>query len=71
MQTLKWLRVPGDVLFATGVVALVWFVARLRFTGAGVRVTNNAGDVLGGLEPDALPAGALSMQAETAARLDA
>lgn len=30
MQTLRWLRVPGDTLFAAGAVALVWFVAGLR-----------------------------------------
>jgi len=30
MQTLRWLRVPGDTLFALGAVALVWFVAGLK-----------------------------------------
>jgi nitric oxide reductase subunit B len=30
MQTLRWLRVPGDTLFAAGAVALVVFVLRLR-----------------------------------------
>jgi nitric oxide reductase subunit B len=25
MQTLRWLRVPGDVLFAVGVLATGWF----------------------------------------------
>jgi nitric oxide reductase subunit B len=30
MQTLRWLRVPGDTLFALGAVALVIFVAGIR-----------------------------------------
>ena len=30
MQTLRWLRVPGDTLFAAGAVGLVWFIASLR-----------------------------------------
>jgi nitric oxide reductase subunit B len=30
MQTLRWLRVPGDTLFALGAIALVWFVAGLK-----------------------------------------
>jgi nitric oxide reductase subunit B len=29
MQTLRWLRVPGDTLFAVGAIALVVFVARI------------------------------------------
>jgi nitric oxide reductase subunit B len=32
MQTLRWLRVPGDTLFALGAVALVIFVAGVRRT---------------------------------------
>lgn len=31
MQTLRWLRVIGDTIFAVGVVALVYFVAGLLF----------------------------------------
>jgi len=31
MQTLRWWRVPGDMIFASGIVALVWFVAGLKF----------------------------------------
>ncbi len=27
MQTLRWLRVPGDTIFALGAIALVWFIA--------------------------------------------
>ena len=30
MNTLRWLRVPGDTIFALGAVALVWFVAGLK-----------------------------------------
>lgn len=29
LQTLRWLRVPGDTLFAAGAIALVWFVLRI------------------------------------------
>jgi nitric oxide reductase subunit B len=32
MQTLRWLRVPGDTLFAIGAIALVIFVAGIRPT---------------------------------------
>jgi nitric oxide reductase subunit B len=35
MQTLRWLRVPGDTIFALGALALVWFVAGLK-TGHSV-----------------------------------
>jgi nitric oxide reductase large subunit len=30
MQTLRWLRVPGDTIFVLGAIALVWFVAGLK-----------------------------------------
>jgi nitric oxide reductase subunit B len=30
MQTLRWMRVPGDTLFALGAIALVVFVAKVR-----------------------------------------
>ena len=30
MQTLRWMRVPGDTLFALGALVLVWFVAGVR-----------------------------------------
>ncbi|MBK9168764.1 MAG: nitric-oxide reductase large subunit [Bryobacterales bacterium] len=33
MQTLRWLRVPGDTIFAAGAVALVYFVFTTRWTG--------------------------------------
>jgi nitric oxide reductase subunit B len=29
MQTLRWLRVPGDILFAIGAVLFAWFVLGL------------------------------------------
>ena len=31
MQTLRWLRVPGDTLFAIGAIALVIFIVGLRY----------------------------------------
>jgi nitric oxide reductase subunit B len=31
MQTLRWLRVPGDTLFAIGAIALVIFMVGLRY----------------------------------------
>lgn len=31
MQTLRWLRIPGDTIFALGALALVWFVLKLPF----------------------------------------
>jgi nitric oxide reductase subunit B len=30
MQALRWMRAPGDTLFALGAVALVWFVLKIR-----------------------------------------
>jgi len=36
MQTLRWLRVVGDTIFAAGSVALVWFVAGLT-TGHSIQ----------------------------------
>ncbi len=29
LQTIRWLRVPGDTIFAVGAIALVFFVAGL------------------------------------------
>jgi nitric oxide reductase subunit B len=34
MQTLRWLRVPGDTVFALGALVLVAFVAKVRGLGA-------------------------------------
>ena len=36
MQTLRWMRVPGDTIFFLGAVALVVFVAGLK-TGTSFR----------------------------------
>jgi nitric oxide reductase subunit B len=30
MQTLRWMRVPGDSIFALGELAMVWFVFTLH-----------------------------------------
>jgi len=38
MQTLRWLRVPGDTLFACGAIALVIFVAGIRPKSGAVPV---------------------------------
>ena len=38
MQTLRWMRVPGDTIFFLGAVALVLFVAGLK-TGHSFRRT--------------------------------
>ncbi|MGA2206069.1 MAG: hypothetical protein ABSG10_04985 [Terracidiphilus sp.] len=29
MQTLRWMRVPGDILFSIGAAAFAWFVLGL------------------------------------------
>ena len=45
LHTLRWLRVVGDTVFATGVLALGWFVLGLK-TGRslnGVREDSLAG----------------------------
>ncbi len=34
LQTLRWLRIPGDTLFAAGAIAFAIFVARLRTGGS-------------------------------------
>ena len=38
MQALRWMRVPGDTLFACGAVALVIFVARIHPTTRALRI---------------------------------
>ncbi len=35
MQTLRWMRAPGDTLFAVGAIVLVLFVWRVRAAGTG------------------------------------
>jgi nitric oxide reductase subunit B len=34
MQTLRWLRTIGDVVFSLGILAIAWFVFSLKTTGA-------------------------------------
>jgi nitric oxide reductase subunit B len=48
MQTLKWLRVPGDVLFALGVGALLVFFVRRSATPETVESEG----LLGAKKPD-------------------
>jgi nitric oxide reductase subunit B len=40
MNVLRWLRVPGDTLFAIGALILGWFVLGLE-TGWSLRKTGN------------------------------
>ncbi|MFO0808794.1 MAG: nitric-oxide reductase large subunit [Gemmataceae bacterium] len=47
MQSLRWLRVPGDTLFAAGAVALVVFIAGLK-VGFSFRPSQRDGAELGG-----------------------
>jgi nitric oxide reductase subunit B len=35
METLVWMRVPGDIVFAGGVVMLAWYALRLLRRPAG------------------------------------
>ena len=49
MQTFRWMRAPGDTLFALGAVAMVWFVFRHRTrreleTAEGAGLPVGAGD---------------------------
>ena len=37
METLVWLRVPGDVVFALGALLLLVFLARLEFGSRAAR----------------------------------
>ena len=48
MQTLRWMRVPGDILFAIGAVLFAWFVLGL-VTGHSYNdavTLNGSGEVL-------------------------
>ncbi|MCA9444253.1 MAG: hypothetical protein KC964_25905, partial [Candidatus Omnitrophica bacterium] len=45
METLRWMRVIGDTIFALGVVALGWFVLGLK---TGWSLSENV-DRIGGL----------------------
>ncbi|MCB9852235.1 MAG: nitric-oxide reductase large subunit [Phycisphaerales bacterium] len=51
METLRWMRVIGDTVFATGVLALGWFVLGLK-TGWSVR--DEQAETLGGVTSAAL-----------------
>jgi nitric oxide reductase subunit B len=51
MNTLRWMRVFGDVLFAVGIGALGWFVLGLR-TGWSHRVDQRARE---SILPEVLP----------------
>ena len=42
MQTLRWLRVPGDTIFALGAVALVLFVAGVRPKAKGFAIPEDS-----------------------------
>jgi nitric oxide reductase subunit B len=43
MQTLRWMRVPGDTIFAIGELMMVWFVLTLR--------KKPAEDIIGAVQP--------------------
>lgn len=56
MKTLRWMRIPGDTLFAFGAVAVIAFVfgvGRRSSTAKGARATPAPAV----LDPDAVPAG--------------
>ena len=38
MQTLRWMRLFGDTVFAIGAAAFVWFAIKLMITRGGERV---------------------------------
>lgn len=42
METLRWLRVVGDIVFASGIVALAWFVVGLKTGWSLARATPDA-----------------------------
>ena len=49
MQTLRWMRVPGDTIFALGAIALVVFVFGLYFGWSlGTRAERPRADDTGG-----------------------
>ena len=57
MQTLRWMRVPGDTIFFLGAVALVWFILGLK-TGHSFSSVDDGfdppeSDALESLNPDA------------------
>jgi nitric oxide reductase subunit B len=42
METLVWLRVPGDIVFSAGAVCLAWYALRLLKRPAAGRVAAGA-----------------------------
>jgi nitric oxide reductase subunit B len=50
MQVMRWLRVPGDTVFALGAIALVLFVAGLK-TGYSIHEGTKADTPARELEP--------------------
>ncbi len=53
MDTLRWLRVIGDTIFALGILALGWFIAGLQF---GWSITDETESALTKTEAEATPA---------------
>ncbi|MGD2108405.1 MAG: nitric-oxide reductase large subunit [Phycisphaerae bacterium] len=51
METLRWLRVVGDTVFATGVIALAWFVLGLK---TGWSVLTEQEETFGGVASAAM-----------------
>ncbi|MFO0944326.1 MAG: cbb3-type cytochrome c oxidase subunit I [Planctomycetota bacterium] len=45
MQTLRWLRVPGDTIFAVGAIALVLFVAGLKLGYSFAEQKSNSSEI--------------------------
>lgn len=43
METLRWIRVPGDTIFAVGELTMVWFVLTPR--------RKPSEEILGAVEP--------------------
>jgi nitric oxide reductase subunit B len=42
METLVWMRVPGDIVFAIGAALLAWYALKLLRRPAGQRTTTGA-----------------------------
>jgi nitric oxide reductase subunit B len=61
MQTLRWLRVPGDTTFAVGVLAMGWFKLGL-LTGHSFRKDEGREVVAGQLTESREPASASAVE---------
>jgi nitric oxide reductase subunit B len=46
MQTLRWMRVPGDVLFAAGAALFAWFILGLLTGHSYDDAKSTGGDAL-------------------------